>query len=156
MDDIVPLVEINRRIKPLTEDFNNTNFSGRDYSRRSFFEEAEKQTLQPLPPLAYELRKQVRLTVFKTGHILLNPDKHYYSVPYQFIGKKVKVLYSKTTVEIFFKYEKIAEHRRVKSRFNYTTEPEHMASHHRAMMEWNPEKFLSEAKAIHDDVELYL
>lgn len=155
-DDIVPLEELNRRIKSLTEDFNNANFSGRDYSRRSFFEEAEKQTLQPLPALAYELRKQVRLTVFKTGHVLLNPDKHYYSVPYQFIGKKVKVLYSKTTVEIFFKYEKIAEHRRVKSRFNYTTEPEHMASHHRAMMQWNPEKFLSEAKAIHDDVELYL
>ena len=86
-DDIVPLEELNRRIKSLTEDFNNANFSGRDYSRRSFFEEAEKQTLQPLPALAYELRKQVRLTVFKTGHVLLNPDKHYYSVPYQFIGK---------------------------------------------------------------------
>ena len=155
-NDVVPLSEINRRIQCLTEDFNNVNFSGRDYSRRSFFDEAEKSVLQPLPLLPYESRRQVRLTVYKTGHVLLNQDKHYYSVPYKYIGKKVKVLYSKTTVEAFFNYEKIAEHKRVKSRFNYTTEPDHMASHHRAILEWNPDKFLTQAKAIHDDVEKYL
>jgi transposase len=155
-NDVIPLDQLNGRIRVLTETFNNTNFSGRDYSRRSFFEENEKAALQPLPPVRYELRRQVRLTVFKTGHILLNPDKHYYSVPYQYIGKKVKVLYCKTTVEIFFKYEKIAEHRRVRSPFNYTTDPEHLASHHKAILEWNPEKFLSQARIIHGDVEMYL
>lgn len=155
-NDQVPLQEINRRIKALTEDYNNVNFSGRDYSRRSFFEEDEKNALQPLPALAYELRRQVSLTVFKTGHVFLNPDKHYYSVPYQYIGKKVKVLYSKTLVEIFYKYEKIAGHTRIKSRFNYTTEPDHLASQHKAVLEWNPDKFLSAAKAIHTDVEFYL
>lgn len=155
-EDIVSLQELNRRIKALTDEYNNANFSGRDYSRRSFFEEMEKQTLQPLPLIRYELRKQVSLTVFKTGHIFLNPDKHYYSVPYQFIGKKVKVLYSKTAVEIFYKYEKIAEHRRTKSKYNYTTDPQHMASQHKAILEWNPEKFLGEARAIHADVEFYL
>jgi hypothetical protein len=112
--------------------------------------------LQPLPALRYELRRQARLTVFKTGHILLGKDKHYYSVPYQYIGKKVKVLYSKTVVEIFFKYEKIAEHKRTRSPFNYTTHADHLASHHKAILEWNPEKFLSQARAIHADVETYL
>ena len=154
--DVVPLEELNKRIQTLTETFNNTNFSGRDYSRRSFFEEGERKALQPLPPLRYELRRQVRLTVFKTGHILLNPDKHYYSVPFQYISKKVKVLYSKTLVEIFFKYEKIAEHRRIRSPFNYSTNPDHLASHHKAILEWNPEKFLSQARAIHVEVEMYL
>lgn len=77
-------------------------------------------------------------------------------MPYQYIGKKVKVLYSKTLVEIFYKYEKIAGHTRIKSRFNYTTEPDHLASQHKAVLEWNPDKFLSAAKAIHTDVEFYL
>lgn len=154
--DQVPLEEINRRIMALTETYNTINLTGREYSRRSFFEEEERSALQPLPLLAYELRKQIRLTVFKTGHIFLNPDKHYYSVPYKYIGKKVKVLFSKTCVEIFYKYEKIAWHKRLKSKFQYTTEPDHLASHHKAILEWNPEKFLSQARAIHQDVEFYL
>lgn len=155
-EDVVSLSELTARIKELTEEYNNAMFSGRDYSRRMFFEETEKSTLQPLPVVAYELRQQVNVTVFKTGHILLNPDKHYYSVPYEFIGKKVKVLYSKSMVEIFYKYEKIAEHRRVKSKYNYTTVPEHLASQHKAILDWNPEKFLKEAREIHADVEFYL
>jgi transposase len=155
-NDIVVLTTVNERIKALTENYNNANFSGRDYSRRSLFEESERATLQPLPPLSYELRKSASLTVFKTGHIFFNPDKHYYSVPYQYIGKKVKVLYSKSQVEIFYKYESIAFHKRVKSKFNYTTEPDHMASQHKAIMDWNPEKFLSQGRAIHADVEQYL
>lgn len=155
-NDVVSLGVVNDRIRELTEDYNNVNFSGRDYSRRSFFEESERAALQSLPPLAYELRKSVSLTVFKTGHIFFNPDKHYYSVPYHYIGKKVKVLYSKSQVEIFYKYESIALHKRAKSKFNYTTEPDHLASQHKAIMDWNPEKFLSQARAIHADVELYL
>jgi transposase len=154
--DVVPLEELNRRIRELTDAYNNAQLTGRPYSRRSFFEQAERQALQQLPVLAYELRKQARLTVFKTGHILLNCDKHYYSVPYQFIGKKVKVLYSKNSVEIYFKYEKIADHKRIRSPYNYTTDPDHLASHHKAILEWNPEKFLSQARDIHPDVELYL
>jgi transposase len=155
-EDIVPLVEVNARIKKLTEEYNIAHLSGRDYSRRVFFEETEKSTLQPLPLIAYELRHQANVTVFKTGHIMLNTDKHYYSVPYQYIGKKVKVLYSKSLVEIFYKYEKIAEHTRVKSKYNYTTEPDHLASQHKAILDWNPEKFLKDAREIHPDVEFYL
>lgn len=155
-NDVVPVSVINQRIGELTENYNNVNFSGRDYSRRSLFEESERATLQPLPSVAYELRKSVSLTVFKTGHIFFNPDKHYYSVPYHYIGKKVKVLYSKSQVEIFYKYATIALHKRAKSKFNYTTEPDHLASQHKAILDWNPEKFLSQARAIHPDVELYL
>jgi hypothetical protein len=37
--------------------------------------------------------------------VMLHADKHYYSVPYRFIGKKVKILYSKYVVEVFYKVE---------------------------------------------------
>ena len=33
---------------------------------------------------------------------------------------------------------------------------EHLASHHRYITEWNPDKFIHEAAAIHPDVEAYI
>lgn len=92
----------------------------------------------------------------KNGYVMLHADKHYYSVPYRFIGKKVKILYSKYVVEVFYKYEKIAEHTRTKSRHNYTTNEAHLASQQKAILEWNPEKFLADARAIDEVVEYYI
>lgn len=155
-NDTIPLWEVNARMKILLEEHNNTPLTNRDYSRRERFEELERQALQALPALPYESRKQVKVTVLKTGHIMLNIDKHYYSVPYSYIGKKVKVLYSKSLIEIFHKYEKIAEHERMKGKGGYTTIADHMATSHKIIMEWTPEKFLSEAAAIHPTVEFYI
>ena len=49
----------------------------------------------------------------KNGHVSLAADKHYYSVPYRFIGKKIKLMYSRHSVEIFYHYERIAIHKRL-------------------------------------------
>jgi transposase len=155
-DDIVPLTTLNERIKILLEQHNNTLLSGRDFSRRQRFEEIEKEELQPLPALQYELRKQVHVTVLKTGYVMLSADKHYYSVPFTYIGKKVKILFSKSLVEIFYKYELIAAHKRIKSRYNYSTVSDHLASQHQAILEWNPEKFLKDARDIDPVVEQYI
>lgn len=155
-EEVLPLAELNKRIAALLEDFNNMKMSGRDYSRREQFEETERSTLQALPHRPYELKMHAKVTVMKNGFIMLNTDKHYYSVPYRFIGKKVKVLYSKSLVEVFYKYEKIAEHARDRNKHKYTTEQEHLASQNRSIQEWNPDKFLQEARSIHPDVELYI
>ena len=155
-EDIVPLTELNKRIKVLLENHNNAPLTGKDYSRRGQFEEMERSTLQALPRLPYNLKKSAGVTVMKNGYVMLNADKHYYSVPYRFIGKKVKILYSKYEVEVFYKYEKIAEHDRTKSRHNYTTKEEHLASQQKAILEWNPEKFLADARAIDEIVEYYI
>ena len=92
----------------------------------------------------------------KNGHVSMSVDKHYYSVPYRFIGKKVKLMYSRNTVEVFYHYERIAVHPRTKSPYNYTTEKDHMASAHRFVSDWTPERFLSWAAGIHEDVNLYI
>ena len=92
----------------------------------------------------------------KNGHVSLSADKHYYSVPYRFIGKKVKIMYSRSTVEIFYNYERIAIHKRTKSAYNYTTEKDHMASAHQFVSDWTPERFLNWAAGIHEDVHLYI
>jgi transposase len=92
----------------------------------------------------------------KNGHVSLIADKHYYSVPYQFIGKKVKVMFSRYTVEIFYNYERIALHKRLRIQYEYTTDKEHLPANHRFVSEWTPEHFLKLADEIHIDVKLYI
>ena len=92
----------------------------------------------------------------KNGHVCLGADKHYYSVPYRFIGKKVKMLYTSACVEIYYHYERIAVHTRHERKYHYTTNQEHLASAHRYLSDWTPEKFIEQAKAISDDVVNYI
>jgi len=149
------LDDLNTFILPLVDALNKMFFQGRDYGRRDQFEENERATLQPLPELSYELHRYLMVTVMKNSHICITQDKHYYSVPFAYLGKKVKVLYSRTMVKIYHRFECIARHKRVKSPHNYSTTPEHMPSQHRYLSDWNPEFFLEQAGKIHADVEYY-
>jgi transposase len=150
------LEELNTAIKAALEEHNHACLKGRNYSRRQQFEEVEKAALMPLPPLRYELKKWLYATVAKNGHVGLSVDKHYYSVPYRYIGKKVKLVYSRHSLEIYSGYERIALHRRTKSPYQYTTDKEHLASTHRFVAEWTPERFTAWAEDIHEDVKLYI
>ena len=150
------LGELNERIRALLNTHNSTSFKGRNYSRQQQFDEMEKATLQSLPEKRFELRSSSSATVMKNGHVCLGADKHYYSVPFGYISKKVRVLYSKSIVEVFYKYELIASHQRVRSAHNYTTDPSHMATHHKVLAEWNPDYFLAQARSIGKEVEYYI
>lgn len=150
------LADLNAAMRFHMEQHNTAAMKGRSYSRRQQFEEIEKQTLQPLPVYRYEFKRQAVVTVMKNGHVCLSEDKHYYSVPFGYISKKVKLIYSKTSIEIYFKYDRIALHQRIKSPFNYTTVEEHMASTHRFVSEWSAEKFIGWAASIHPDVKLFI
>lgn len=150
------LEELNAAIGIELEAHNNRLLSGRTYSRREQFEEIERSTLSPLPALRYELKTQTYATVAKNGHVALGADRHYYSVPYKYIGKKVKLMYSQTTVQIYYNYECIASHVRIKSPYNYTTDNDHMASTHQFVAEWSADRFLNWAASIHEDVKHYI
>lgn len=155
------LSELNAAIHLALEAHNDQLLRGRNYSRRLQFEEIERSALAPLPVLRYEFKKQLQATVMKNGHVCLGIDKHYrratpYSVPYRFIGKKVKLLYSNSVVEAYYHYERIALHKRVKSPYNYSTDKEHLASTHRFVTDWTPDRFLEWASSIHEDVRLYI
>ena len=47
----------------------------------------------------------------KNGHVYLTEDQHYYSVPYELIGKKLKMQYSRSQVNLYLHYELIATHK---------------------------------------------
>ncbi len=66
----------------------------------------------------------------------------YYSVPYQYIKNKVDVRITDTTIEIFYKHNRIASHRRLCGRPGmYSTVTEHMPEDHQKYLEWNGERF---------------
>jgi transposase len=150
------LPSLNAAILEALEINNNALFKGRDYSRRQQFEELERETLHPLPVYRYEFKQQSVVTVMKNGHVCLGADKHYYSVPYRFIGKKVKILFTSLVVEVFYQYEKIASHHREHRKYHYTTMDEHLASAHRYVSDWTPAKFIEQATAVHKDVAEYI
>lgn len=147
---------LNEQIGPLLSTHNNMAFKGRNYSRQQQYDEMEKPVLQPLPANRYELRRSLHATVMKNGHICLSVDKHYYSVPFGYISKKARIIYSKSLVEIFYKYELIATHPRLRSAHNYTTDARHMATQHKVLAEWNPDYFISQGRAVGLDVEYYI
>ncbi len=99
---------------------NKRKLTGRPYSRYELFLEDEKQQLRPLPERRFEIRYQSFATVMQNGHVQLSRDKNYYSVPYQYIKKKIKILYTSSTVEIYYKYNRIAMHRRNYKPYVYT------------------------------------
>jgi transposase len=150
------LLQLNAAIKVVLEELNNSLLKGRDYSRRQQFEEIERPVLQALPTYKYEFKKQQIATVLKDGHVCLGIDKHYYSVPYKHIGKKVKIIYTKDWVEIFLDYALIAKHDRVKGKYAYTTTRDHMATSHQYVADWSPEKFIGWAQNIGPDVKMLI
>lgn len=150
------LQSLNSAVMSALEIHNNQPFSGRTYSRRDQFEDVEREALGRLNPLRYQIKKQSIVTVMKNGYVRLGEDAHYYSVPYKYIGKKVKILYTSTLVEVFYRYTMIASHTRSRLKYHYTTNSDHLASQHRFLTEWTPEKFIQEAADVHEDVARYI
>ena len=142
------LTALNRAIRPLLETYNDLPFKGRQQSRQARFTVLEQSVLQPLPKQRYEYRKYTKATVYKSSHVWLGEDKHYYSVPYRYIGKKVRIIYTTSLVEVYYQYERIAAHPRQKGLYGYTSQKNHLPSTHRFVADWHPEKFLSWAQDV--------
>lgn len=152
---LLSLVELNQEVRTHLQELNNNILTGKECSRADQWA-MEKTQLQPLTDSKYQMRKIKQVTVMKNGHVYLTEDQHYYSVPYEFIGKKLNMQYSRSVVTIYFKYQLIAEHKRLRSPHNYTTEASHMAPQHRYVTEWSPMFFLEKAKLIDPTVEYYI
>ena len=156
-DDVFYSLEsLNNAISVTLEEHNNQILTGKDYSRRQKYEEVEKSVLLLLPAMRYEFKKQLYATVTKNGHVALSLDKHYYSVPYGCIGKRVKVMFTNYKVEVFDNYQLIAIHKRLQRPFKYTTDKEHLPPAHRFVADLEPDKLLTMADEIHKDVKLYI
>ena len=141
------LAELNRAIRDKLELFNQRLFQKKEGSRRSLFLEEEKPLLAPLPSTRFELSDWKTATVQFNYHISV--DGMLYSVPYEYIKKKVDVKITDTTIEIFYNHNRIASHRRLKGRpGHYSTVTEHMPDDHQKYLEWNGDRFRKWADSI--------
>ena len=130
---------------------NNKAYKNTPYSRFYFFEQQEQAKLKLLPSQPFSPKKVVQLTVQRNYHVQLSEDHYYYSVPYQYVGKKVKVLYDKSTVEVYCNHTRIAVHIRKSHGKAYTTLGEHMPPNHQRMQQirgWSKEDLLNHASRI--------
>ena len=154
-NQVVSLHELNMQIGKHLIALNDAALTGKECSRTDQWM-MELSSLHPLPETHYEMRKIKQVTVMKNGHIYLNEDQHYYSVPFELIGKKLKMQYSRSSVDLYLHYELVATHKRIRSPHNYTTDPSHMSLQHRFVTEWSPAFFIEKAKVIDPVVEYYI
>ena len=145
--------DLNERIFSLTDKHNRTPMQKLKVSRYELFLETEKDKLLPLPNKRYEFKGFAFPTVGVNYHVYLSEDIHYYSVPYRLSGKKVKVIYSSTSVEIYYDGRRIASHVRDRTRGGYTTKKDHMPSTHRYYAEWSPDRILRWAAKVGPNVK---
>ncbi len=148
------LAMLNVDILLYLEAHNNTLLTGCDYSRRQQFDALEKNVLKPLNKYLYDPMTTKAATVGKTGFVTV--DHRYYSIPYKFIGKKVKLMYNRTKVEAFNDHELIAVHTRHFGKDRYIQNDDHLASWHKYPAEWNPEKFMADGALIGPAVMEYI
>ena len=141
------LAELNRAIREKLELFNHRLFQKKTGSRISLFLEEEKPFLTPLPATRFELADWKQATVQFNYHISI--EKMLYSVPYEYIKKKVDVRVTEHTIEIFYNHSRIASHRRLTGRpGQYSTITEHMPQDHQRYLEWNGDRFRKWAERI--------
>ena len=137
--------EINIAFAEEITKYNQTRMQQKAYSREEKFLAEEKQKLTALPEKVFEKKYYADLHVGANNCIYLGRDKHYYSVPYQYIGAKVSVIYTRTLVQIYCQGHAIATHPRTQG-FGYTTQSEHLCSTHLHYKERSPYYYIQTAE----------
>jgi transposase len=121
--------QLKSNIKTYLDNFNNKICKEFSLSRRAYFEANEKDLLNELPSKNFDCSKSIKAKVQNNYHFYLGEDKHYYSVPYKYIGKQVTVIYNRTLVEVYIGINRIALHDRVLSN-GMTTNENHRPDKH--------------------------
>lgn len=141
------LGELNAAIRVKLSAFNANLFQKKEGSRLKLFIEEEKPLLAPLPTTRYELAEWKIATVQFNYHISL--DGMLYSIPFQYIKRKVDVRVTDNVIEVFYEHNRIASHRRLQGRKGqYSTILEHMPPNHQEYLEWNGDRFRKWAERI--------
>jgi transposase len=147
------LGDVNAAIVGLLADLNDQRVLRRvGRTRRQLFEELDYPALRPLPVDRYVFAEWKIRRAGLDYHVDI--AKHFYSVPYRFAREQVEARITANTIEIFYKGERIAAHRRSSGNGKHTTTPEHMPSSHRRFADWTIERISREASAIGSDVAL--
>lgn len=146
--------ELNKAIHKKLEEFNAKPFQKKKGSRLSAFLEEERDFLMPLPASPYETAVWSTATIQPDYLITVGNCK--YSVPYEFIGKKVDIRAAENSIEVFYHGDRIASHVRKMYAPEPIYLPEHMPENHRKFLEYNTESFLDWVKSMGHSTHLVI
>ena len=142
------LPELKKSVSEKLRLFNRKAFQKRDGSRYEVFQE-EKEYLRRLPDVPYEISEWVYdRAVNLDFHAVYKGNR--YSVPYQYSKKKVDLKVSDTTVEIYYKGERLTTHNRFPDymKNKYSTHPEDMPPAFRNIVQWDDARIRNWAASI--------
>lgn len=140
------LAHLNQRIAELLVRLNQKPFQKIPGCRASLFAQLDAPALKPLPHYPYQYTKVQRVLVGKDYHVDI--ERHYYSVPYALQGKRLEAQLTEHTVVFYHHGKVVAEHKRSQRKGQHSSLEAHMPAHHKAMLEWSPERLKSWSASI--------
>ena len=140
------LNDVRRAVRKKLIEMNQAPFSKKTGSRYDLFKAHEKPLLRALPIHDFAMGEWKKAKVDIDYHIQV--DRHFYSVPYLYIGETLDVRLSAKTVEIFRQSNRVASHQRCFQPGKATTDSAHRPPHHHTVIEQSLGDLLSRATTI--------
>jgi len=140
------LAELNEAILELVVKLNDRPFRKMSGSRAELYRLIDRPALQPLPVERFVYAEWKKARVNLDYHV--EADQHYYSTPYQLVGKEVDVRSTSGTVEIFYQGKRVASHLRSRQAHRATTDAGHRPKSHQHYLEWTPTRIIEWAGKI--------
>ena len=96
--------------------FNGRRMNGRSLSRR---EQIEAESPRPLPAIRHQMKERRSATVMRNCYVTFK--LHHYSMPKEYIGKRVEIVYDADTLKIYHGLRLVTTHQRDDTLYAYTT-----------------------------------
>ena len=139
------LEDLNESISILLERLNNKKMRHFKKSRRELYEILDKPVLGVLRETPYEFSEWKKARVNIDYHVVF--DDHFYSAPYLLTKHEVDVRATHSTIEVFYRSERIASHRRSYRKGGFTTDDSHRPKSHQEHLKWTPERIIRWGKS---------
>lgn len=143
---ILSFSELQKKVKSALEQVNEAPLTGKSESRWTAYQNEEKDYMLPLPRYPYEMAGWSKAKVQPNCHIAF--QRKFYSVPFEYLGEEVEVRSTQSTIEILHHHQRIASHRRLWGKTNYSTIKEHMPPDKIFFADWNKDRFLRWGESI--------
>ena len=141
------LHDLNEAIWELLDQFNDRPMQQYRESRRQRFEHLDLPCGAELPAQRFRFT-QVKTDVRVAPNYHIEFDKHFYSVPYEFVRKAVDVYQSGSIIEIYQDAQHVCRHRKQLPDYRYTTIDAHMPPQHKFVKGWSAPWFIAQAHKI--------
>ncbi len=145
------LAELNQRIRTLLEDLNARPMRAYGQSRRERFEQIDRPALRPLPAEPFDPAEWKHAKVNLDYHVVL--DRHLYSVPHALVHERVELRFTASSVEVLYKGQRVALHRRDPIPGGYSTVAAHMPKAHQKHLAWTPTRLITWGRSVGPETE---